>query len=238
MVKEKSMVYHPEYKGVRLDVFACDEKNTHYNVEMQMLPQAELGRRSRYYHGQMDAETLLSGGTYGMLPDSYVIFICDFDPFGEKKYRYTFENRCLENLNLGLGSGERTIFLSTAGENEEDEPEELVQFLKYVKADLEESESSFEDEYVQTLQKAVRHVKESRELEEKFMVLEEMLQDEREEGKIEGKALAVIELLETIGEVPQSLREKILGQTDTSVLSRWLKLAARAQSIEQFEKNL
>lgn len=140
--------------------------------------------------------------------------------------------------NLGLGSGERTLFLSTAGENEEDEPEELVQFLKYVKADLEESESSFEDEYVQTLQKAVRHVKESRELEEKFMVLEEMLQDEREEGRTEGRALAVIELLETIGEVPQSLREKILGQTDTSVLSRWLKLAARAQSIEQFEKNL
>ncbi len=246
VIKEKSMVYHPEYKGVRLDVFARDEKNTHYNVEMQMLPQAELGRRSRYYHGQMDAETLLSGSTYGMLPDSYVIFICDFDPFGEKKYRYTFENRCLENTNLGLGSGERTLFLSTAGENEEDEPEELVQFLKYVKADLEESESSFEDEYVQTLQKAVRHVKESRELEEKFMVLEEMLQDEREEGKIEGReegrtegrALAVIELLETIGEVPQSLREKILGQTDTSVLSRWLKLAARAQSIEQFEKNL
>ncbi len=140
--------------------------------------------------------------------------------------------------NLGLGSGERTIFLSTDGENEKDEPEELVQFLKYVKADLEESESSFEDEYVQMLQKAVRHVKESRELEEKFMVLEEMLQDEREEGRTEGRALAVIELLETIGEVPQSLREKILGQTDTSVLSRWLKLAARAQSIEQFEKNL
>ncbi len=91
---------------------------------------------------------------------------------------------------------------------------------------------------MQTLQKAVRHVKESRELEEKFMVLEEMLQDEREEGRTEGRALAVIELLETIGEVPQSLREKILGQTDTSVLSRWLKLAARAQSIEQFEKNL
>lgn len=140
--------------------------------------------------------------------------------------------------NLGLGSGERTIFLSTDGENEKDEPEELVQFLKYVKADLEESESSFEDKYVQMLQKAVRHVKESRELEEKFMVLEEMLQDEREEGRTEGRALAVIELLETIGEVPQSLREKILGQTDTSVLSRWLKLAARAQSIEQFEKNL
>ena len=33
--KEKSILYHPEYKGIRLDVYAKDEKNTHYNVEMQ-----------------------------------------------------------------------------------------------------------------------------------------------------------------------------------------------------------
>ena len=32
--KEKSIVYHPEYKGVRLDVYARDENQTHYNVEM------------------------------------------------------------------------------------------------------------------------------------------------------------------------------------------------------------
>ena len=31
--KEKSIVYHPEYKGVRLDVYAKDEKQTRYNVE-------------------------------------------------------------------------------------------------------------------------------------------------------------------------------------------------------------
>ena len=30
--KEKSIVYHPEYKGVRLDVYAKDEKNTRYIV--------------------------------------------------------------------------------------------------------------------------------------------------------------------------------------------------------------
>ena len=34
--KEKSIVYHPEYKGVRLDVYAKDEKQTRYNVEMQV----------------------------------------------------------------------------------------------------------------------------------------------------------------------------------------------------------
>ena len=33
--KEKCIVYHPAYKGVRLDVYAKDENQTHYNVEMQ-----------------------------------------------------------------------------------------------------------------------------------------------------------------------------------------------------------
>ena len=34
--REKSIVYHPEYKGIRLDVYAKDEKHTRYNVEMQV----------------------------------------------------------------------------------------------------------------------------------------------------------------------------------------------------------
>ena len=36
---EKNIIYHPEYKGVRLDVYAKDEKNTRYNIEMQVLKQ-------------------------------------------------------------------------------------------------------------------------------------------------------------------------------------------------------
>lgn len=47
--KEKSIVYHPEYKGVRLDVYAKDEHNTHYNVEMQAIRKKALGKRARYY---------------------------------------------------------------------------------------------------------------------------------------------------------------------------------------------
>ena len=84
---ERSMIYNPEYKGIRLDVYAKDEHNTHYNVEMQAQRETELGRRSRYYHSQIDMEILLTGVEYAELPDTYVIFVCDFDPFGEGKYR-------------------------------------------------------------------------------------------------------------------------------------------------------
>ena len=33
---EKTMVYHSEYHGVRLDVYAADEPKTRFNVEMQV----------------------------------------------------------------------------------------------------------------------------------------------------------------------------------------------------------
>ena len=34
---EKCIIYNPEYKGVRLDVYATDENNTRYDIEMRYL---------------------------------------------------------------------------------------------------------------------------------------------------------------------------------------------------------
>ncbi len=53
---EKSIIYHPEYRGIRLDVYAMDEHRAHYNIEMQMRKKRVLGKRSRYYHSQIVME--------------------------------------------------------------------------------------------------------------------------------------------------------------------------------------
>ena len=58
----------------------------------------------------------------------------------------------------------------------------------------------------------------------------------REEGKAEGKAEAVLELLEDIGEPSEMLRNYIMKQTDLEVLRRWHKIAAKADSIKDFEQ--
>ena len=184
--KEKSMAYHPEYKGVRLDVYAKDENNTRYNIEMQVAKKPALGRRTRYYQSQMDMELLLSGQEYKELPNSYVIFICDFDPFGKRKYCYTFQPKCKEDPEVDLEDGRCCVFLSTYGENEDEVPRELVNFLKFVKANQEESQKDFQDYFVKQLQDSIRWIKSSREMEERFMIFEEMMKDEREAGKQEG----------------------------------------------------
>lgn len=124
------LLYHPEYKGIRPDVYAKDENNTRYNVEMQVAKKKALEKRTRYYHGQIDMEMLVSGSGYDELPDAYVIFICDFDPFEKGKYRYTFLRQCEENSGLSLEDGCKTIFLSTKGTNPEEVPEELPLDLK------------------------------------------------------------------------------------------------------------
>ena len=232
VIREKSIIYHPEYKGIRLDVYAKDENNTRYNVEMQVLPQAGLAKRSRYYHSQIDMELLLSGENYESLPDSYVIFICDFDPFGMKKYRYTFCHKCKEEKSLCMNDGNRSIFLSTCGENEKEVPDSLVKFLKFVKADAAESTEDFADEFVEQLQKSVCQIKKSREMEERYMMLWEMLEGKRAEGKAE----TILEFLEEKGTVSKELKQKIMTQRNLTILKGYLKAAAQADSVEQFEK--
>ena len=147
--QEKSLVYHPEYRGVRLDIYAKDEHHTHYNVEMQVKKRENLGKRSRYYHSQIDMECLTQGAAYDELPNTFVIFVCDFDPFDRELYCYTFWSECQENPSVELQDGCSTIFLSTAGKNFKDVPTELVKFLRFIASDLEGSKANFEDPYVE-----------------------------------------------------------------------------------------
>lgn len=247
---EKNIVYHPEYKGVRLDVYAKDEKNTRYNVEMQVSTQNSLGLRSRYYQSQMDMEMLLSGSEYAELPNSYVIFICDFDPFNEQKYKYTFQMECKETANAELHDKRNIIFLSTKGRNDEEVSEELIRFLKFVKADLKESQNDFQDTYVRKLQKFIKHIKQNREMEEKYMLFEELLKDEREvgrkegleqgrnEGISEGRNLGMSEILKMFLSkfdiLPKELQNKISEEEDEEILKYWIRIASEVKSLDEF----
>lgn len=55
-----------------------------------------------------------------------------------------------------------------------------------------------------------------------------------EEGLAKGKAEGILELLGDIGSVPEELSKRIGEEADIEKLRRWLKLAARAESVEQF----
>ena len=51
---------------------------------------------------------------------------------------------------------------------------------------------------------------------------------------VEGKVESILELLEDIGTIPDKVRERIHNEKDIKVLNSWLKLAAKAESIDEF----
>ncbi|MDQ2085352.1 hypothetical protein RBH29_02725 [Herbivorax sp. ANBcel31] len=58
------------------------------------------------------------------------------------------------------------------------------------------------------------------------------------EGKIEGKVEDILELLEDLGSVPESLAAKIKDQKDLATLSKWHKLASKSDSLNDFEEKM
>ncbi len=55
-------------------------------------------------------------------------------------------------------------------------------------------------------------------------------------GKAEGKAEAVLDLLEDMGSVPDVLRDRIMQEKNPELLKKWLRQAAKAASVEMFIK--
>lgn len=60
------------------------------------------------------------------------------------------------------------------------------------------------------------------------------VQETRRISRAEGKAEAILELLSDLGKIPETVKEDILQEKDLSLLTKWLKTAARAESVEQF----
>lgn len=60
----------------------------------------------------------------------------------------------------------------------------------------------------------------------------------KEEGKLEGKAESILELLLDYGIVSDELRMQIMGQKNMEILKKWIKLAARVKSVEEFSSQM
>lgn len=119
----KSSVEHymQEYKHnkyIRLDLLAKDDEGNIYNAELQNKSsnperQAELPYRSRYYQSLIDSVFVKEGLDYINIPETYIIFICTFDPFGLGLPQYTIQSTCLETDIPNYNDRSHKIFFNT-----------------------------------------------------------------------------------------------------------------------------
>ena len=58
--------------------------------------------------------------------------IAPFDLFGQKRFIYTFDERCIEDPKLKLNDGAKRIFVNTHGTNVSEVSPEFIALMKYI----------------------------------------------------------------------------------------------------------
>ena len=198
--------------GIRLDLYVKDESGQVFNVEVQTSTKKNLPKRMRYYQSVIDINILAPGVDYNNLSRSFVIFICNFDPFEDERYIYTFENRCLEDLDLSFDDETIKVVVNTKGKkgNISQELKELIDYL---------NEGIVTGAYTRQLDDAVQLVKASEERRHEYMVMMirdmEKREEGREEGLKEGKEIGRI-----VGTV-ETMRDD--GKDNRSIINRLIE---------------
>ena len=132
----------------------------------------------------------------------------------------------------------KTVYLNAHGKNRDGIPEELMQFLDYVKNTGRKETNSTVNPFVRHLQNTIDTIKQDRSMEERYMLLEEMMRKEKQEGRQEMAVQFLIDSLESKFSVPDSLTKKIMSEMDISKLQSWFLLSLKVSSLEEFERNM
>ena len=173
-----------EAKGVRLDLYVEDENGVVYNVEVQTTRHRSLPKRMRYYQSAIDMNVLSPGADYARLRKSFIIFICNHDPYGRDRIVYRFENRCIEEPELPFGDETVKVIVNTKGTTGTVNAE-LQEVIRYLDS------GTVSGDFSRELEDAVNHVKSSEERRHEYMIMmlreQELLEKGREEGRVEGR---------------------------------------------------
>lgn len=203
--EQKDIQEEYDEKGIRLDVYVKDEEGTVYNVEMQQKNKGNLPERSRFYQAQITVNSLPSGKDYSRLNKSFVIFICRFDPFKEKRYVYRFTYREEKNSQLELDDGTVIVFLNTKGKYGEIS-DELKGLLQYFDGKKPKTDGA------KIIQKQVDRCIDEKGRRKKHMTVEDLIIEGRMEGEIKCLIKQVIKKYkkgEKIHQISEELEEDI-----------------------------
>lgn len=193
--KESQFIGTYESRGIRLDVVAYDENNV-YDIEFQSVRKAALPKRMRYYQGIMDMDSLTRNSNYENLRDTYIIFICDFDPFkgGEAVYRIRSYTGSYDQISYDDGT--HKVFINiNAYDNIDDIDKDLRSFLKYLKT------GNPQDDFTYEIDNTVKYNRQNADWRKQYMTVALEIEYEKrearrialEEGRIEGYAKGMIE---------------------------------------------
>ncbi len=113
--------------SIILDIYAKDEKENEYNIEIQRQVKGAHPKRLRYNAALIDMRQKIKEG-YRSLKDTYIIILTEKDYFKEKKAKYQIKQK-IEETNKDYYDGVYKIYVNLEYEGE-DEIGELIHDIK------------------------------------------------------------------------------------------------------------
>lgn len=233
----------PVLRGIRMDVEVEEwEGNLDvelpvmniYDIEPHLSKEEFLPKRNRFYQAKIDSRYMKSGEIdFSKLPNLFVITILNYDPFGFDYMMYTVGNSCREVPEVAYDDGLQFVYFYTGGHK--GGCEAIRNMLLYIQ---ESKKDNVTDEATQEIHDYVSRVKIQPEKRLEYMKYEEIIAYARRDGALEIRRSAIIELLEDYGELPLDLQERIEQEKSMNVLKNWLKLAAKATDIQDFQEKI
>ena len=234
----------PDSRGIRMDVEVEELGNAEgseepavmniYDVEPHLQKNMDIPRHNRFYQAKIDSRGLKSGEKdFVNLPNLYVITILNFDPFGKNRMVYTVRNRCEEDPSLEYEDGLKFCYFYTGGTGGGNA--EIKTMLTYMQDSREENVT---DEATAKIHSYVSRAKILPEVKETYMRFEEIIYYERKEAAIDAIVENILDLLEEYGDIPERVKKQLKETNDKNKLKKWHKIAAKVNSIKEFEAAL
>ena len=186
----------PSRHGIRLDAYieggeaeiSSGTVREVYDIEPENKRREKdlLPMRARFYHSRIDGQILKAMTPYKELPNTWVIFITSFDPFGENRMVYTIRNCCEESPGMKYEDGARTLFLYVKGERG-NSPKELQELLRYIGKTTPENACNPD---LKRVQESIDDLKLDTQIKETYMDFEIFLESERRDAAEEAREKA------------------------------------------------
>lgn len=240
-VKTQYVIRNLETHSVELDILAEEASGDLINIELQMYREPAPLKRTRYYLANIDMSILEKGRPYQELPNVTIICITKDDFIGGKKGFYGKNAiTTVQGANNRLDNGLHEHYFNLEYPTDHAKTNELLNYLQ-------NSDPFYQTNTFPKIVERVKYFKIQKEGVAIMCEIADRIRQEGEEagkakgiieGKISGKIESILELLEELGNIPGHLMQRIELETSPDILHKWLKCAAKAADLAEFEANM
>ena len=178
---QKAVNISADTRGVRFDVYVKDSSRV-FDLEMQVANQGDLPFRARYYQGALDMDMLELGEPVTNLKESYIVFLCLFDPFKQRLPVYTVQKIFAEKQEVSYTDGTNTVFFNCRAYKDAGN-EQVQNILSYL------INGTAKDGFTAQLERHVETARQNEIWRKEFMTLEMIKMQQQEIGFAKGLAI-------------------------------------------------